>query len=207
MIIAIDGTTSSGKGTLAKRLAKHYGLPHLDTGLLYRAVAKAALDAGVDLKDEDGCARLAAGVRLDAFDERELRTSGVGAAASVVASLPAVRRALFELQRNFAQQEGGALLDGRDIGTVIAPDAVVKLWVDAAVEERARRRFLELLGMSENVTEAGVLEQLKERDARDAARKDAPMKPADDAVLIDTTRMTPEECLARALEVVEVRRR
>ncbi len=207
MIIAIDGTTSSGKGTLAKRLAKHYGLPHLDTGLLYRAVAKAALDAGVDLKDEDGCARLAAGVRLDAFDERELRTSGVGAAASVVASLPAVRRALFELQRNFAQQEGGALLDGRDIGTVIAPDAVVKLWVDAAVEERARRRFLELLGMSENVTEAGVLEQLKERDARDAARKDAPMKPADDAVLIDTTSMTPEECLARALEVVEVRRR
>jgi cytidylate kinase len=125
----------------------------------------------------------------------------------VVASLPAVRRALFELQRNFAQQEGGALLDGRDIGTVIAPHADVKLWVDAAVEERARRRFLELSGMGENVTEAGVLEQLKERDARDAARKDAPMKPADDAVWIDTTTMTPEECLARALEVVETRRR
>lgn len=207
MIIAIDGTTSSGKGTLAKRLAKHYGLPHLDTGLLYRAVAKAAMDAGVELKDEDACVRLAAGVRLEPFDGRELRSSGVGAAASVVASLPAVRRALFELQRSFAQQEGGALLDGRDIGTVIAPHADVKLWVDAAVEERARRRFLELSGIGENVTEAGVLEQLKERDARDAARKDAPMKPADDAVWIDTTTMTPEECLARALEVVETRRR
>jgi len=207
MIIAIDGTTSSGKGTLAKRLAKHYGLPHLDTGLLYRAVAKAALDAGVGLKDEDACARLAADVRLAAFDERELRSSGVGAAASVVASLPAVRRALFELQRNFAQLEGGALLDGRDIGTVIAPDADVKLWVDAAVEERARRRFLELSGMGENVTEAGVLEQLKERDARDAARKDAPMKPADDAVWIDTTRMTPDACLAKAVEVVEAKRK
>jgi len=206
MIIAIDGTTSSGKGTLAKRLAKHYGLPHLDTGLLYRAVAKAALNAGVDLKDEGACARLAAGVELDAFDELELRSSGVGAAASVVASLPAVRRALFELQRNFAQREGGALLDGRDIGTVIAPDADVKLWVDAAVEARARRRFLELSGMGEKVTEAGVHEQLKERDARDAARTDAPMKPADDAVWIDTTRMTPDECLAKAIEVVEARK-
>jgi len=206
MIIAIDGTTSSGKGTLAKRLAKHYGLPHLDTGLLYRAVAKAALAAGVDLKDEAGCARLAADVKLETFDERELRSSGVGAAASVVASLPAVRRALFDLQRNFAQQDGGALLDGRDIGTVIAPDADVKLWVDAAVEERARRRFLELSGMGENVTESGVLDQLKERDARDAERKDAPMKPADDAMGIDTTRMTPDECLAKAVEVVEARR-
>lgn len=206
MIIAIDGTTSSGKGTLAKRLAKHYGLPHLDTGLLYRAVAKAALNAGVDLKDEGACARLAAGVELDAFDELELRSSGVGAAASVVASLPAVRRALFELQRNFAQREGGALLDGRDIGTVIAPDADVKLWVDAAVEARARRRFLELSGMGEKVTEAGVHEQLKERDARDAARTDAPMKPADDAVWIDTTRMRPDECLAKAIEVVEARK-
>jgi cytidylate kinase len=206
MIIAIDGTTSSGKGTLAKRLAKHYGLPHLDTGLLYRAVAKAALNAGVDIKDEGACARLAAGVELDAFDELELRSSGVGAAASVVASLPAVRRALFELQRNFAQREGGALLDGRDIGTVIAPDADVKLWVDAAVEARARRRFLELSGMGEKVTEAGVHEQLKERDARDAARTDAPMKPADDAVWIDTTLMRPDECLAKAIEVVEARK-
>ena len=126
--------------------------------------------------------------------------------ASVVASLPAVRRALFALQRNFAQREGGALLDGRDIGTVIAPDADVKLWVDAAVEARARRRFLELSGMGEKVTEEGVLDQLKERDARDAARTDAPMKPAEDAVWIDTTRMTPDECVAKAAEIVEARK-
>lgn len=203
MIIALDGTTSSGKGTLAKRLAAHYHLPHLDTGLLYRAVAKSALNKGIDFADERECALLAAHIDLAEFDERELRSAGVGAAASVVASLGAVRRALFELQRKFAQQKGGAVLDGRDIGTVIAPDADVKLWVDASVEERARRRFKELSGMGEDVTEHSVLEQLKERDARDAQRKDAPMKPADDAVWIDTTRMTPDEAFAKAVEIVE----
>lgn len=206
MMIAIDGTTASGKGTLAKRLAKHYALPHLDTGLLYRAVAKAAQDAGIDLKDATACAAIAEGIRLEDFDERELRTAGVGAAASVVATLSEVRRALFDLQRRFVRREGGAVLDGRDIGTVIAPDADVKLWVDASVEERARRRFLELSAGGEAVTEARVLEQLKERDLRDAQRKDAPMKPADDAVWIDTTRMTPDECLAKAIEVIEVKR-
>ena len=206
MIIAIDGTTSSGKGTLAKRLAAHYGLPHLDTGLLYRAVAKSALNKGIDFKDERECALLAAHIDLAEFDERELRTAGVGTAASVVATLGAVRRALFELQRRFAQQAGGAVLDGRDIGTVIAPDADVKLWVDASVEERARRRFLELSANGEDVTQHGVLLQLEERDARDAARKDAPMKPADDAIWIDTTRMNPDECLAKAVEVVEARK-
>ena len=206
MMIAIDGTTASGKGTLAKPLAKHYDLPHLDTGLLYRAVAKAAQDAGIDLKDATACAAIAEGIRLEDFDERELRTAGVGAAASVVATLSEVRRALFDLQRRFVRREGGAVLDGRDIGTVIAPDADVKLWVDASVEERARRRFLELSAGGEAVTEARVLEQLKERDLRDAQRKDAPMKPADDAVWIDTTRMTPDECLAKAIEVIEVKR-
>lgn len=203
MIIALDGTTSSGKGTLAKRLAAHYGLPHLDTGLLYRAVAKAALNKGIDFADERECALLAAHIDLAEFDERELRSASVGAAASVVASLGAVRRALFELQRKFAQQPGGAILDGRDIGTVIAPDADVKLWVDAAVEERARRRFKELSVTEESVTEHGILMQLEERDARDSQRKDAPMKPADDAVWINTTRMNPDECLAKAIEIVE----
>jgi cytidylate kinase len=202
MIIAIDGTTSSGKGTLAKRLAAHYSLPHLDTGLLYRAVGKAAMDAGVDLADEAGCAALAASIDLSDYNERELRTAGVGAAASIVAVLGDVRRALFDLQRAFAHQPGGAVLDGRDIGTVIAPDADVKLWVDASVEERARRRFLELLGLGQDVTEHGVLLQLKERDTRDSQRKDAPMKPADDAIWIDTTRMTPDECLAKAVEII-----
>jgi cytidylate kinase len=206
MIIAIDGTTSSGKGTLAKRLAKHYGLLHLDTGLLYRAVAHAALTKGIDFSDERTCVLLAEHVDLAEFDERELRGAGVGAAASVVASMGAVRRALFDLQRKFATRPGGAVLDGRDIGTVIAPDADVKLWIDASVEERARRRFKELSGLGEDVTEEGVLAQLKERDARDATRKDAPMKPADDAVWIDTTALTPEETFAKAAAIVEARR-
>jgi cytidylate kinase len=206
MIIAIDGTTSSGKGTLAKRLAKHYGLPHLDTGLLYRAVALAALTKGIDFSDERACVLLAEHIDLAEFDERELRGAGVGAAASVVASLGAVRKALFEMQRKFAMLEGGAVLDGRDIGTVIAPEADVKLWVDASVEERARRRFLELSGLGEDVTQEGVLAQLKERDARDSSRKDAPMKPADDAVWVDTTNLDVEQMVERALQIVEARK-
>lgn len=206
MIIAIDGTTSSGKGTLARRLAACYGLPHLDTGLLYRAVASAALRKGVDVRDEHACALLAQDVDLSEFEERELRAAGVGAAASVVASLGGVRRALFDLQRTFARRPGGAVLDGRDIGTVIAPEAEVKLWVDASVEERARRRFLELTGMGEDVTEAGVLEQLRERDRRDAGRSDAPMKPADDAVWIDTTQLNQDQTVARAIAIIESRR-
>jgi cytidylate kinase len=206
MIIAIDGTTSSGKGTLAKRLAAHYGLPHLDTGLLYRAVAATALGKAIDIRDERECALLAEHIDLADFDERELRAAGVGAAASVVASLGAVRQALFDLQRRFAQQPGGAVLDGRDIGTVIAPDADVKLWVDAWVEERARRRYNELSGLGEEVTQEGVLNQLRERDQRDATRKDAPMKPADDAIHIDTTQLNPDQAFARALEIVEAKR-
>jgi len=206
MIIAIDGTTSSGKGTLAKRLAKHYGLSHLDTGLLYRAVALAALTKGIDFSDERACVLLAEHIDLAEFDERELRGAGVGAAASVVASLGAVRKALFEMQRKFAMLEGGAVLDGRDIGTVIAPEADVKLWVDASVEERARRRFLELSGLGEDVTQEGVLAQLKERDARDSSRKDAPMKPADDAVWVDTTNLDVEQMVERALQIVEARK-
>jgi CMP/dCMP kinase len=207
MIIAIDGTTSSGKGTLAKRLAAHYGLPHLDTGLLYRAVARLALAKGIDTADERECALLAEHIDLSEFDERELRGAGVGAAASVVASLGAVRRALLELQRKFAQQAGGAVLDGRDIGTVIAPDADVKLWVDASVEERARRRYRELAGMGEAVTPESVLAQLRERDARDSSRKDAPMKPADDAIWIDTTYLDADAAYAKALEIVETKRK
>jgi cytidylate kinase len=203
MIIAIDGTTSSGKGTLAKRLAAHYALPHLDTGLLYRAVASLALTKGIDTRDERECALLAEHIDLTEFDERELRGAGVGAAASVVASLAAVRRALLDLQRRFAQQKGGAVLDGRDIGTVIAPDADVKLWVDASVEERARRRHNELRNLGENVTLEGVLAQLKERDLRDSTRADAPMKPADDAAHIDTTTLTIDETFAQALEIVK----
>lgn len=206
MIIAIDGTNSSGKGTLAKRLAKHFGLPHMDTGLLYRAVALAAMRAGISLADEKACAAVAVDIDLADFEESELRAAGVGNGASVVATLGAVRRELLDVQRKFARKKGGAVLDGRDIGTVIAPDADVKLWVDASVEERARRRFIEFSNRAEKVTQADVLTQLKERDARDAGRKDAPMKPADDAIWIDTTRMTPDECLAKAIEIVEAKR-
>ncbi len=207
MIIAIDGTTSSGKGTLAKRLAAHYKLPHLDTGLLYRAVARLALTKGIDIHNERECALLAEHVDPAEFDERELRGAGVGAAASVVASLGAVRQALLDLQRTFAQQKGGAVLDGRDIGTVIAPDADAKLWVDASVEERAGRRYRELAGMGEAVTRESVLAQLQERDARDSSRKDSPMKPADDAVWIDTTYLDADAAFARALEIVEAKRK
>jgi cytidylate kinase len=202
MIIAIDGTTSSGKGTLAKRLAAHLSLPHLDTGLLYRAVAARAIATSVDLKDESACADLAKGLHLADFEEADLRRAAIGAAASIVASLGAVRHALFDLQRAFAQQKGGAVLDGRDIGTVIAPDADFKFWVDASVEERSRRRYLELSGMGEGVTPESVLAQLKERDARDAQRKDAPSKPADNALHIDTTKLTPDETVERALRII-----
>ena len=149
---------------------------------------------------------LAEHIDLAEFDERELRGAGVGAAASVVASMGAVRKALFEKQRKFAMREGGAVLDGRDIGTVIAPEADVKLWVDASVGERALRRFRELDSLGESVTEEGVLAQLKERDARDSSRKDAPMKPADDAVWVDTTNLDVEGMVERALQIVEARR-
>lgn len=205
MIIAIDGTNSSGKGTLARRLALHLSLPYLDTGLLYRAVAVAAMRAGVSLDDEAGCAALAAKTDLKDFDEADLRTPEAGHGASVVAALAGVRRELLDLQRRFAYRPGGAVLDGRDIGTVIAPDADVKLWVDAAVEERARRRFLEFSARGETVALPEVLARLRERDQRDADRRDAPMKPADDAIWIDTTQLSPEACLAKAIEIVEAR--
>lgn len=206
MIIAIDGPAASGKGTLGKQLAARYGLRHLDTGLIYRAVAKSVLDGG--RRPDDKAAAIAAAKALDParFDELALKTYAVGEAASVVSAIPEVRAALLAFQRDFAAQPPGAVLDGRDIGTVIAPDADVKLWIDASVEERARRRFKELSGLGEDVTEEGVLAQLKERDARDATRKDAPMKPADDAVWIDTTALTPEETFAKAAAIVEARR-
>jgi CMP/dCMP kinase len=202
MIIAIDGTTSSGKGTLAKRLAAHFGLPHLDTGLLYRAVAAKARREGVAMSDAAACAHLAHNLVLRELEAPELRSSLVGAEASVVAAHSLVRHALLDLQRAFARQTSGAVLDGRDIGTVIAPDAGFKFWVDASLEERARRRYLELLGQGEAVTPDGVLAQLKERDGRDAGRKDAPSKPADDAVRIDTTALNPDQTEAAAMHVI-----
>jgi cytidylate kinase len=203
MIIAIDGTTASGKGTIAKRLAAYYGLPHMDTGRLYRAVAVAALKQGVPLDEAGPLSDLARMLDLTDFIEHELRSAEAGKAASVVAAIPSVRQALFELQRAFATREGGALLDGRDIGTVIAPDADVKLWVDADVTQRGVRRWKELIGHGETVTLEQVIDQLKIRDARDQGRTDAPAAMAEDAILIDTTDLTIDAAVERAMAAVE----
>lgn len=203
MIIAIDGTTASGKGTIAKRLAAQYGLPHMDTGRLYRAVAVAALKQGVPLDDAGPLSDIARMLDLTDFIEHELRSAEAGKAASVVAAIPSVRQALFELQRAFATRSGGALLDGRDIGTVIAPDADVKLWVDAHVDQRAERRWKELVAHGETVSLEQVTEQLKIRDARDQGRTDAPAAMADDAILIDTTDLTIDAAVERAMAAVE----
>ena len=203
MIIAIDGTTASGKGTIAKRLAAYYGLPHMDTGRLYRAVAVAALKQGVALDEAGPLADIARSLDLTDFVEHELRSAEAGKAASVVAAVPSVRQALFELQRAFATRAGGALLDGRDIGTVIAPDADVKLWVDADVTQRAVRRWKELISHGEDIRLETVVEQLKIRDARDQGRTDAPAAMAADAILIDTTDLTIDAAVERAMAAVE----
>lgn len=200
MIIAIDGTLASGKGTLAKRLAAHFDLPHMDTGALYRATALAVLEAGVEPSDEDACAEIAANLNLLRFEDADLRTAEVGQAASKVSAHPKVREALFKLQRDFALQKGGAVLDGRDIGTVVCPEADCKFWVDASVEVRAARRVKELNAAGNPITQAQMVQELKERDERDKNRAVAPMKPADDAVLIDTSEMGPDDVFAFALQ-------
>ena len=203
MIIAIDGTTASGKGTIAKRLAAKYALPHMDTGCLYRATAVAALKQGVALDDAEALQQIAINLDLSKFRDSDLRTGEAGKAASQVAIIPEVRQALFELQRSFATQTGGALLDGRDIGTVIAPDADVKLWVDANVEQRGYRRWKELVGFEPDVTLEEVIKQLRIRDERDQSRKDAPAAIASDAVLIDTTDLTIDAAVEKAIAAVE----
>jgi cytidylate kinase len=207
MIIAIDGPAASGKGTIAKKLAAHYGLRHLDTGLLYRAVAKALLDAGRRLEDRE--AAIDAAKRLDPsqFDEVTLKRYEVGEAASVVSAIPEVRATLFNFQQEFATTPPGAVLDGRDIGTVICPDADVKIFVDARPEARAGRRALELKGRGEGVAEAEILRDILARDARDRSRAAAPLLRAPDAHLLDTTNLGIEEAFRAALAIVERRLR
>jgi cytidylate kinase len=202
MIIAIDGPAASGKGTLAKRLAFHYGLPHLDTGLLYRAVGRQAIDRGLDLEDADATADIAERLDVGSLDEAGLRGREMGEAASVVAAHPKVRKALLDLQRRFAHQRGGAVLDGRDIGTVIAPGAEVKIFVTAAPEIRARRRHLELVKRGDAPPFEEVLADIRKRDARDAGRADAPLKPAPDAHVLDTTALDVESAFQAALLLV-----
>lgn len=203
MIIAIDGTLASGKGTIATRLAAHYGLPHMDTGRLYRATGVAAMRAGVALDDAGALAALAARLDPGLYEEAELRTAEAGVAASKVAVIPEVRTALLQLQRDFAHQPTGAVLDGRDIGTVVCPDADVKLWVDADLDARARRRHAELTAAGATISLDDLIRQLRERDERDRSRKDAPMKMAADAVLIDTTHLTIDAAVEKARAAVD----
>ena len=207
MIIAIDGPAASGKGTLAKRLAAHFGLPHLDTGLLYRAVARTLADAGTPLTEEAEAARVAAGLDPRALADPRLRGAEMGEAASVVSAFQSVRDALLEFQRSFAAQATGAVLDGRDIGTVVCPLADVKLFVTAAPEERARRRHLELLARNEQAEFTAILEDIRRRDERDLTRATAPLKAADDATVLDTTNLDADAVFRAALDVVESRRR
>lgn len=203
MIVAIDGPAASGKGTIARRLAAHFGLPHLDTGLLYRATARALIDDGCPLDDPQAALVAARGLSLTEFDESRLRGREMGEAASVVAALGEVRAALAGLQRDFAHRLGGAVLDGRDIGTVIAPDADVKIFVTAASETRAQRRALELRSRGEPVDYAAVLADIRKRDERDSRRASAPLKPAADAHILDTTDLDIDGAFKAALAIVK----
>ena len=206
MIIAIDGPAASGKGTIARRLAERYGLPHLDTGLLYRATAASLIAADRDLYDEDAAVAAARGLGLMDFDETVLRDRQMGEAASVVAAMPGVRAALLETQRAFAARPEGAVLDGRDIGTVVCPQATVKIYVTASPSARAQRRALELAGRGEKADYRGILADILRRDARDADRLAAPLRPAPDARHLDTTNLSVEAAVAKAERIVEAAR-
>ena len=205
MIIAIDGPAASGKGTLAKRLAAHYRLPHLDTGLLYRAVARALLDDGRALTEVGAATIVARELDLQRFEDERLRGREMGDAASVVSAFQPVRDALLDLQRRFAAQPGGAVLDGRDIGTVIAPDADAKLFIRATPMIRAKRRHAELRERGSQVSLDKVLADIRARDLRDSTRGVAPLTPADDAALLDTSFLSIDAAIQRAITLVEAR--
>jgi cytidylate kinase len=203
MIIAIDGPAASGKGTLAKRLAAHYGFRHLDTGVIYRAVAHALLNAGADLQDEAAAVRAAEAIDPETFDNPALKSQKVGTAASVVSAIPRVREVLVDFQRQFASAPPGAVLDGRDIGTIICPDAEVKIYVVADPKIRAQRRALEARGRGEEADEAVILADILARDERDQNRPVAPLKPAKDAYLLDNSNLDIEGGVRAAIDIVE----
>ncbi|WP_374575357.1 (d)CMP kinase [Phenylobacterium sp.] len=205
-VIAVDGPAASGKGTLATRLGALYGLPVLDTGLLYRAVGVGLERAGGDLDDAGQAEAVARALRPEDLDDPAFRTRGAGEAASRVAVHGPVRAALLALQRGFAAQPAGAVLDGRDMGTVICPAAPAKLYVTASPEVRAERRWKQLQAQGEAVAYEDVLADIRRRDARDAGRDAAPMKPAEDAVLLDTSEMTIEQATDAARRIVEAAR-
>jgi len=206
MIIAIDGPAAAGKGTLARRLAEHLGLAYLDTGLIYRAVGKKVMDAGADAEDAEAAEAQARSLKASDLDADGLRTDEVAQAASKVSAVPGVRAALLDFQRDFAAHPPGgakgAVLDGRDIGTVVCPDADVKLFVTASTEVRAERRLKELHGRGLEAIHARVLEDMKERDARDSSRAASPLEPATDAHQLDTSTLDADQVFAQALQII-----
>ncbi|MEN0001389.1 MAG: (d)CMP kinase [Pseudomonadota bacterium] len=206
LIIAIDGPAASGKGTLARRLAAHYGLRHLDTGLTYRAVANHMLQNGQSLNSEEIAVAAAKALDFTDMDRAVLARHDVGEAASKVAVMPNLRRELVAAQRRFANQRNGAVLDGRDIGTAVCPDAQVKLYVTASPQTRARRRYHEIMADRGEADEVQILDDIKRRDERDMNRSDSPLKPAQDAHLLDTTDMTIEAAFKAALTIIDAAR-
>lgn len=203
MIIAIDGPLASGKGTLARALASHFGLPHLDTGSIYRATALVLIKKGIDPNNKEEAIKAAQNLDMSNIIDSELRTAQVGAGASVVAAIPEVRKALFDFQRNFAANPKGAVLDGRDIGTVICPDADFKFFVTARPEVRAMRRLKELHAAGDNITLEELTTQIIERDYRDANRADAPLKPTETSIMLDTSDLGIDEVIKKATGIIE----
>jgi cytidylate kinase len=201
--IAIDGPAAAGKGTLSRRIADEYGFHHLDTGLTYRATAKALLDRGLPFDDEAIAADVAQNLDLAGLDRAVLSAHAIGEAASRIAVMPSVRRALVEAQRGFAAREPGTVLDGRDIGTVVCPDAPVKLYVTASPEVRAKRRYDEILAGGGAADYGTILDDIRRRDERDMGRADSPLKPADDAHLLDTSEMSIEAAFSAAKSFID----
>jgi CMP/dCMP kinase len=202
-VIAIDGPAAAGKGTLSRRIAETYGFQHLDTGLTYRATAKALLDAGLPLDDEAVAEKMALSVDLGGLDRSVLSRHEIGEAASKIAVMPSVRRALVEAQRRFSLRSPGTVLDGRDIGTVVCPDAPVKIYVTASPEVRARRRYDEIIAGGGEADLDAIFADVKKRDERDMGRADSPLKPADDAHLLDTSEMGIEAAFQAAKRLID----
>lgn len=207
MIIAIDGPAASGKGTLAKKLAEHFGLDYLDTGSIYRALGYKILEAGGNPEDEEFAVKTAKTITEKDLENSHLYDEGIGRAASIIAAIPKVREVLFKFQRDFASHSKGAVLDGRDIGTVICPDADLKFYITADIEARAERRYKQLQNKGVSVIYQSVLEDLQLRDERDSGRKVAPLAMADDAIHIDTTNMEVLEVFEEIVSVVSGARR
>jgi CMP/dCMP kinase len=203
MIIAIDGPAAAGKGTLSRQIAEEYGFHHLDTGLTYRATAKALLDAGLALDDEAVAEKMAREVELAGLDRDILSSHAIGEAASKIAVMPKVRRALVEAQQAFSKRLPGTVLDGRDIGTVVCPQAPVKLYVTASADVRAKRRYDEIIGKGGEANYDEIFADVKKRDDRDMGRADSPLKPADDAHLLDTSEMSIEAAFQAAKSIID----